>query len=261
MNKTFTALTVTLVLTIVILALANVLMLTTVVGQKNADKQKADVEEAIKNYIKSNPQELTNIIQAQVKKAPAPTGAAPQVDDKKAEAEVIKRTAEIYNNPTSAFIGNPNGKTLVVEFFDYNCHYCKGIVPDLVKLINDNKDVKVIFKEMAILGPTSSTTAIAALAAHDIAPQKYFEFHSALMAKKGPADDASIAEAAKSVGIDVAKLTEKMKDKKYADILAKNMELAQSLSIRGTPAFIINGKFTRGAIPYDKMKELIAAKK
>lgn len=219
-----------------------------------SEARKAELEAVIKSYIIAHPEVLMQSLQSMKRQG------AGQVDDKKTEAEIAKRSDELNNNPDSPFIGNPKGKTIIVEFFDYNCHYCKGVVGDLKKVVDENKDVKLVFKELPILGPTSTTTAIAALAVHDFDPKKYFAFHQALMAKQGAADDASIADAAKVAGVNVAKLQDKVKDKKYADQLAKNVDLAHALGISGTPTFIVNGKLVRGAVPYDSMVQIIAGK-
>lgn len=211
---------------------------------------KAEIEKIVEDYIVEHPEILMKSLQSLQKKTA-------QADDAKAEAEISKRGDEIFNSSHSAFIGNPNGKKVVVEFFDYNCHYCKGLVSDIKKVTDENKDVKFIFKEMAILGETSATTALAALVVHDIAPQKYFAFHSALMAHKGPADDNSIAAAAKTAGVDPAEISAKISEKKYVDQLTKNMELAAALGINGTPTFIVNGKIARGALRYDNLTKLL----
>lgn len=210
-------------------------------------------DQQIKNYILAHPEVLVESLTKYQQQES-------QADNKKAEAEIGKQSDAIFKNPNSPIIGNPNGKSVIVEFFDYNCHYCKGILPDLKKVVAENKDVKVIFKELPILGPTSATTALAALAVHDFAPDKYFAFHTALMEHAGPADDNSIAAAAQKAGIDPAVLEKKIGDKKYEKILSDNVNLAHALSITGTPTFIINGKVVRGAIRYENMKTALAGK-
>ena len=208
-------------------------------------------DEAIKNYILNHPEVLVQSLEKYQREQS-------QVDQQKAQEGVKTHAAEIFNDPNSPVVGNPNGKNVIVEFFDYNCHYCKGVLPDVQRIIAENKDVKVIFKELAILGPTSATTAVAALAVHDMAPEKYFAFHAALMEYKGAADNNSIAAAAEKAGIDPAALEQKVKDKKYQKILNDNVQLAQTLGINGTPTFIINGKLIMGAMGYQNMKAELA---
>lgn len=207
----------------------------------------------IKKYIMENPQ----VIMESVQKYQRKNNAAP--DDKKAEADIKANRAKIFNDPNSPIYGNPKGKIEIVEFFDYNCGYCKRMIPDIIKLVSENKEVKFIFKELPILGPTSETAALAALVVHDIQPKKYFEFHTKMMEHQGQKDDAAIMEVAQSVGIDGKKVVTKMKEEKYKEMLAHNVEIAQLLSIRGTPSLIINGKLFRGAIGYEAMKNAATA--
>jgi len=237
-------------------ALAVIFMLTTISACKKPGETSSSSgtsDEAIKKYILAHPEVLVESLNSYQKQEAEQQG-------KKTEEELSKRTNEVYNNLASPVVGNPNGKTVIVEFFDYNCHYCKAILPDLQRIIAENKDVKVIFKEVPFLGETSASTAIAALIVYDTEPEKYFAFHTALMEHQGPADNNSIAAAAQKVGIDPAKLEQSFKDKKYENLLSENFKLAQALGISGTPTFIINGKVARGAIQYEKMKELIGAK-
>lgn len=221
-------------------------------GKKEATN-KADIEAIVKNYILEHPEVLIEAVQKYQQRSEADL-------DKKAETEILNRKDEIFKNPASPVAGNPKGKIQIVEFFDYNCGYCRKMLPDITKLINENKDVKIIFKEMPILGPTSQTGALAALAANDIAPEKYFAFHTALMNHSGPKDEAAIKDAADKAGIDSAKVLEKMKDKKYADALNKNVELGTALNVNGTPTFILNGKMIRGAVGYQGLENALAGK-
>lgn len=228
---------------------AAALALTTISACKPQPANQADIEKILKEYILAHPEVLVQSLESYQQKSA-------EADNKKAEEALKARHADIFENPNSPVLGNPNGKIVVVEFFDYNCGYCKRVLPDLKKLMDENKDVKVIMKELPILGPTSGSAAIAALIIHDIAPEKYFTFHSAIMSHQGPVDDAAIAAAITKAGLDPVQVKDKFKDKKYADILAKNTDIAQSLNVSGTPTFIINGKIVRGAIRYDAMKEL-----
>ena len=148
-----------------------------------------------------------------------------------------------------AMAGNPDGDVTVVEFFDFNCGYCKKAFEEVQKLLKDDKNVKVVFYDMPILGPASVESSKWALASKK--QGKYFEYHSAIMTHQGAMDESTFKELAKEVGLDVEKLA---KDKDGADIdeeIKTHIAKAQELGIQGTPGFLINDKIFRGYIPYD----------
>lgn len=160
-----------------------------------------------------------------------------------AEAQ-IKSNIDYLTNKNAPSIGNPDADVTIVEFFDYNCGYCKRALPDIQKAVAEDPNVRFVFKELPILSPTSRSAAEWALAAHK--QGKYFEYHTALMNDRGPKDEANLERIAKELGLDVEKMK---KDAKSADIakdLDKIAEVSQEIGIQGTPAFIINGKLERG---------------
>lgn len=153
--------------------------------------------------------------------------------------------------------GNPKGNKIVVEFFDYNCGYCKKAVEEVVNVVKDDPDVKVYFKEMPILATSSQDAARWALAADK--QGKYYEFHVALMKSSLPRDVTTYKKIAEDLKLDVAKLEKDAEgDSEIRDAIEKNLEVARNLGIHGTPAFIINGTSYPGYISLDIMKKAIA---
>ena len=144
-----------------------------------------------------------------------------------------------------------------MEFFDYNCHFCKGALPAVQSLLEKDKNVRIVFKEFPILGPTSETAAKWALAADK--QKKYFEYHKAMMNNKEPINDALLEKVAKNVGMDVDKAKAYIALPEVQLQLQKNRALASELDINGTPAFIIGDDISRGAIPEDEMEQKISA--
>lgn len=204
----------------------------------------------ISEFILKNPETVANAIRrAQQKEQQRAQQAASQNIDK-----FIDDIQEDEGTPT---IGD--GENVVVEFFDYNCGYCKRVVPHIQKLLAERKDVKVVFKELPILGEASVNATKAALAVYNIAPEKYFDYHNELM-KLGARDAGNIMQAAKSVGIDEAKLKKAIDDPKVQQQITKHTDLAQQIGVRGTPTFIVNGELQRGAIDYDKIISLLDKK-
>ncbi|MBI1214513.1 MAG: thioredoxin domain-containing protein [Alphaproteobacteria bacterium] len=151
---------------------------------------------------------------------------------------------ELFNNEKSPFIGNPKGDVTVIEFFDYNCHFCKGIFPKVQKIVKDDKDVKIIFKDFPILGPTSEVAAKWALAAQK--QDKYFAFHTALMSHNGPLDDDFIEKTAKDVGMDIDKAKKDIDGTDIMIQIERNRTLANQMNFNGTPSFIVNDQAFSG---------------
>jgi len=183
-----------------------------------------------------------------------------QQREKLAEAEKAKRAltenkSALFQNPADPAVGNALGDVTVVEFFDYQCGYCKAVMADTQRLIKDDAKLRFVFKEFPILGPGSVVAARAALAAK--AQGKYLEVHNALMGHRGQLDDDTILRLAKSAGADMDKLKKDMDSPEVMKVIAANQQLAEQLGIRGTPAFIIGEALVPGAIKLDEMKRLV----
>jgi len=174
-----------------------------------------------------------------------------------AHAQTLAQQRDLLeNDPNAPFMGNADAGTVVVEFFDYNCPYCKRAANDVKALLAADSDIKVVYREWPILGEGSVLAARAALAAH--AQGKYEEMHWALMEIQGRAEEASILAAARSVGLDVAKLIDDMESDAVNSHLAVSQGLARDLGFTGTPAFVIGDALVPGAVPLDELQELVA---
>lgn len=160
-------------------------------------------------------------------------------------------------NGGAPFAGDPKGDVTVVEFFDYNCGYCKKATEDIVKLVETDKKVKIIFIDMPILSPASLDAARWALAAGK--QGKYYEYHVALMQDPGPKNEAGFTAVAERVGLDAAKMKKDADGKDIREAIEKNLALGRELGIRGTPGFIIGDMLAPGYIGFDSMKAGIDA--
>jgi len=220
-------------------------------GEKNplTDAQKAAVKELVREYILEHPEIINEAIEV------LDARAAKGKDDQR-KAVISSRRQELYNPAEGTIIGNPKGDVTVVEFFDYNCGYCKSMHQTLKDFLKQDTKVRVVLKEYPILGPASLTASKAALASRK--QGKYAPFHVALLDHKGALTDASVMEIAGKVGLDVAQLQNDMKDNALTDILVKNHNLAAELGIDGTPSLIIGDAFIPGAIAKEKLVELVA---
>lgn len=162
----------------------------------------------------------------------------------------------VFRDPASPVGGNPHGDVSVVEFFDYQCPYCKGVEPALERLIKQDPQLRFVYKEFPVLGPESVVAARAALAA--MKQGKYVAFHQALLALKGRLSTARIYRVAGDVGLDPARLKRDMAAPEVAATIKDDLALADLLSITGTPTFIIGDEIVPGAAGFDKLKALVA---
>ncbi|MBN8530550.1 MAG: DsbA family protein [Alphaproteobacteria bacterium] len=213
---------------------------------------KEDVQGIIKEWILANPETIIESVNGMQKK---------QMEEQfgKAKENIAKKKDEIFNDAGSPVAGNPKGDVVLVEFFDYNCGYCKKAFTTVNKLIEDDKNLKVVFKEFPILSESSELAARAALAVYSLDKAKYFDYHAALMKFTGNKDEAKLLELAKDVGVDPDKLKAEMGKQEVKDAINRDRTLAQALMIRGTPAFIIGDELIPGAIEFDALKAKIAA--
>jgi protein-disulfide isomerase len=213
------------------------------------DVQKEELNKLIRAYILTHPEIISEAIDALDAKT-----EKTKVD--KRNAVISTRRQELFNPAEGTIIGNPKGDVTVVEFFDYNCGYCKAMFQAMKDLLKEDPRMRVVLKEYPILGPSSMTASRAALAARK--QGKYQDMHLALLAHKGSLTDGSIMEIAAKTGLDVRKLENDMKDPAITDVIVKNHNLADELGIDGTPSLIIGDAFVPGAISKEKLVEHIA---
>ena len=212
--------------------------------------ERAEIEKIFRDYLLKNPEILLEAMQILRQREET-------AETKQRNQALVEYRGRIYEDPTSPVVGNPNGDVSVVEFFDYQCGYCKRVRNSLVSLLDEDRKVRLVLKEFPILGPASTLAARAALASR--AQGKYWEFHNGLLDHRGRLSEESIMRIAGSVGLDTAKLKRDMGASEISAIIDANMRLAERLAIRGTPAFIIGEAIVPGAISLDELKRLVAA--
>jgi protein-disulfide isomerase len=212
--------------------------------------QKSAIEQIIHDYILQHPELLIQALQSAEDKAKATA-------EERVRATLVEKRDELLTDPTSPVAGNSKGDVTIVEFFDYRCPYCKQVEPSLEALLREDRRLRIIYKELPILGKDSVYATRVALAARKQA--KYEAFHAAMMAAKGQIDEKVIFQVAASAGLDVEQVKSDMKSAEIDDIIQRNLDLAQALEIRGTPAFIIGSEVVPGAIDIATMKKKIAA--
>jgi protein-disulfide isomerase len=222
-------------------------------AQSFSDAQKSDIEAIIKNYLVSHPEVLEEAMTELSKRQAAE-------DDKKHEASVAENADAIYNSPHGVVLGNKNGDVTFVEFFDYNCGYCKRAMGDMLDLLKNDSKLKVVLKEFPVLSPGSVEAAQVAVAVRmqDPSGKKYLDFHQKLLGGHGPADRAHALAAAKDAGLDMARIEKDMQSPEVKATIEENMKLAESMGLNGTPSYVIGKQIVIGAVGLDGLKEKIS---
>lgn len=214
------------------------------------EAQRAEIEDIVKTYLTEKHPEVIGMGLQNLQKREQ------EASDTKMKAKIMVEKDRLFNDPASPSIGDPKAKVTVVEFFDYQCGYCKVAEPTLERLMNENKDVRFVFKNFPILGPVSLESAKASLAS--VRQNKFLAFHEALMNRKDRQSSEGIYEVAKQVGLDVEKLKKDMADKPVVDAVEANLKLGQDIGVRGTPFFLVNNTALPGAVEYDQFQKIIA---
>jgi protein-disulfide isomerase len=156
-------------------------------------------------------------------------------------------------------LGNPKGDVTMVEFFDYNCGYCKRAMGDMLTLLKTDPHLKVVLKEFPVLGPGSVEAAKVAVAVRmqDKTGKKYLEFHTKLLGGRGEANGARALAVAKEVGLDMNQLQKDMASDEVKTTLNEDFKLAEALGLNGTPSYVVGQNVVVGAVGLDALKEKI----
>ncbi len=214
--------------------------------------QKAEIEAIIKDYLLQKPEilrEAIDVLEAREKAAEA----------KAREKVVSDPSSTLFSPANQAVIGDPAGKITLIEFFDYNCGYCKRALSDLARLMKDNPDLRVVLRDFPILSPGSVEAAkIANAFLRQFQGEKFWEFHRKLLGSHGPVGKTEALAVAKDLGADMDKLA---KDADSASITAgieESEKFAKSLQVSGTPTYVIGEDVAVGAVGYDELETKIA---
>lgn len=169
---------------------------------------------------------------------------------------MVEHSDLLLNDPQAEVFGNPDGDVTIVEFFDYNCHFCRETTPTVTALMESDPNIRLVMREFPILGPGSVEAARVALAARN--QDGYEAFHFALMEMPGQAQTASALKLARELGMDVDQLRADMQLPEIDQHIETSMTLAQALGINGTPSFVVGGTLVPGALPLEQLQQLVA---
>jgi protein-disulfide isomerase len=221
-------------------------------AQSFSDAQRGDIEVIVKNYLVTHPEVLEEAMAELTKRQAAE-------EAKKHEANVAQNANTIFNSPRGVVLGNKDGDVTFVEFFDYNCGYCKRAMADMLDLMKSDPKLKVVLKEFPVLSPGSVEAAQVAVAVRmqDPSGKKYLDFHQRLLGGRGPADKAHALAAAKDAGLDIARIEKDMASPEAKATIEENFKLAEAMGMNGTPSYVIGKQVVIGAIGRDGLKEKI----
>jgi len=220
-------------------------------AQTIAPAQKAEFEKLIRDYLIRNPEVLQE--------------ALVELDRRQREAELAARQkvlkdagGPLYASKYNAVAGNPNGDVTLVEFFDYNCGYCKRALVDLQKLIKEDSKLKVVLKDLPILSAASRDAAAVAIAVKSmVKPDQFWDFHARLMAKTGQIGKQQALEVATAIGLDKGKIEDEVAKGGFAEAFEETRKIADGLGMTGTPAYVLADDVVIGAVGYEQLKARI----
>jgi protein-disulfide isomerase len=228
-------------------AVAAVPAIATQEGFLMSESQKDAIRELVGEYIRKHPQDIIDAVESHAAKQAKEEGAT--------DSTLGTPPDGLYNYALTPFIGAKDGDVTIVQFFDYNCGFCKRAAADVLRVSKEDSKVKILFKELPILSDSSELAARWALAANK--QGKYIEMHEKLMAHSGAIDESVLETYAKDLSLDVEKLKKEAQSQDTTDSLNSNIELARTMSIRGTPFFVIGNQKVPGAVGYTRIKELV----
>jgi len=223
-------------------------------AQSFSDTQRSEIEHIVKDYLVAHT-EVLQVVLNELEKRQSDADAAKHRDGVKQYSQAL------FYSPRQVTIGNRQGDVTLVEFFDYNCGYCKRALADMLSLMKEDAKLRVVLKEFPVLGPGSVEAAQVAVAVRmqDPTGKKYLEFHQKLLGGRGPADRAHALAVAKEIGLDVARIEKDMAGDEAKATLEENMHIAEALGLNGTPSYVIGTEVVVGAVGLAALKEKVGS--
>lgn len=213
--------------------------------------QKAEIGKIVKEYLLKNPEVLRDALVELQRFNRAEEKA-------KRQQAIAGLSSKLHSSKHQVVLGNPEGKIQLVEFFDYNCGYCRRATKDMEKLIAKNSDLRVVLKEFPVLGPPSRQAAVVASALQkQFDGNQYWDFHRRLMFMRGRVGQAQALAAARASGADMARLTADMKSKDVEEGLLEVGAIAEALNMTGTPSYVVGPDVVVGAVGFARLQRRI----
>ena len=222
-------------------------------AQGFSDAQRSEIQKIVREYLLANPEVLEEV-SAELNKRQAVAEAAKQA------SAVKKHSDALFNSPRGVIVGNREGDVNFVEFFDYNCGFCKRAMIDMMDLMKADPKVRVVLKEFPVLGQASIEAAQVAVAVRmqDPSGKKYLDFHQKLLNSRGQIDKVKAVATAREVGLDMARLDKDLASPEIKATLEENFRMAEDMGLNGTPSYVIGDQVLVGAVGLGALKEKIA---
>lgn len=216
-----------------------------------ANPDRVQIEQIIREYIIQNPEIIAKALSDLQRRA--------EVADAAAKSAALRReAAALLTSPDDVVMGNLEGDASLVEFFDFNCGYCKRAAPDVEALLGSDPKLRVVLKDLPVLGQNSVEAAKIGLAVKRLAGNKVaIEFHKRLMESRGRIDGQRAAELAASMGLDRRRIEAEAAGKAVEVIIAANLAQAERIGITGTPSFVIGDELLVGAVGQAPLREAV----
>jgi protein-disulfide isomerase len=217
-----------------------------------SDAQKSELGQIIRDYLIKNPEVLQEAFIELDRK------------QKSAEADAQKKTlaavgAKLNSAEEGIVVGNPKGDVTIVEFFDYNCGYCKKAMADIMEMMKADPKLRVILRDFPVLGPDSLDASLVALAARNqFSGDKYMEYHTALLTSKGRIGKDRALDVAKELGADMDKLKKDLESGEPRKLVDSTIRIADALKIGGTPTFVVGDSVIVGAVGKEPLSEAVS---
>lgn len=210
----------------------------------------SEIEAVVRDYILKNPEIIIEALEILEERR-----ASAQFEHQKQLIDTNKQTLLASEHQT--VLGNPQGDVTLIEFFDYNCGFCRQSLQPLKQLLEEDRNLRVVLKEFPILGPESQEASRVAIAASKIDPEKYLQLHVRMLQSPGQANERIALLIAEDLGFDMEKLREVMKAPAIDEAIGEVYGLATELGLSGTPTFIIGSEVIPGAIGHDALREKV----
>jgi protein-disulfide isomerase len=212
--------------------------------------QKDEIGTIVKDYLMEHPEVIRDAMQELDRRQQAAAAEA--------QKSIVSKHADmLFNSKRQVVLGNPDGDVTLVEFFDYNCGYCKRAHGDMSKLLDEDKNLRIVLKEFPVLGQGSEEAAEVAVIVNEMAPEKYRAFHDELLMSRGEVNGARALAVAGDLGLDKDAIKARLKEPEVGATINESYTLAQSLGINGTPSYVVQDEVVVGAVGYDTLKSKI----
>ena len=222
-------------------------------AQSFSTDQRGEIERIIREYLLSHPELLQDVMNELEKRQTV-------ADAEKHRSAVKQHAATIFNSTRQVTLGNLQGDVTVVEFFDYNCGYCKRAMIDMLELLKGDGQVKFVLKEFPVLGDASLQAAQVAVAVRmqdKTGGKKYLEFHQKMLSGRGQVDKARAVAVAREIGLDVARIEKDLASEEVKTTLEESYKVAEALGLNGTPSYVVGSDVVIGAVGLKVLKEKV----